>query len=166
MPGREQPREELSTGRATFLYFKHGLEHHEALARKTAAAFSNALSIAEYVYNQQEISEESKVSLHHLKLDLVAGSNFAWRTVHNNMLIRCSVALDSLSRTIPQIDSDHKVALLHAPFKCTTIFGGELAKLLKAIKESASSLTVYPALSLNHLALHWPWQVLQEEQLL
>ena len=94
------------------------------LARKTAAAFSNAWSIAKYVYNQPEISEESKAGIHHLKLDLVAGSSFAWRMVHNNMLMRHSVALDDLSRTIPLIDLDQKVALLHAPFKGTTLFGG------------------------------------------
>ena len=55
-----------------------------------------------------------------------------------------SVALENLSRTIPPIDSDQKVALLHAPFKGTTLFGGELAKLQKANKEGASSLTVFP----------------------
>ena len=48
------------------------LEEHEALARKTVAAFINTLSIAEYVYNQPEISGESKTGLHYLKLDLVA----------------------------------------------------------------------------------------------
>ena len=37
------------------------LKEHEALARKTAAVFSNALSMAEYVYNQPEISDESRV---------------------------------------------------------------------------------------------------------
>ena len=73
------------------------LKEHEALARKTAAAFNNALSIAEYVYNRPYLSEESKIGLHHLKLDLVAGANFAWRTVHNHMLMRRSVALDNLS---------------------------------------------------------------------
>ena len=31
------------------------------------------------------------------------------------------MALDNLSKTIPQIDSDQKVALLHAPFKGTTL---------------------------------------------
>ena len=87
------------------------------------------LSTAEYVYNQPEISEESRAGLYHLKLDLVAGSNFAWRMLHNNMLMCRSVALDNLSRTIPPIDSDQKVALLHAPFKVTTLYGGELAKL-------------------------------------
>ena len=49
------------------------------------AAFSNALSIAEYVYNRPDFSEESRVVLHHLKLDLVAGANFFWRMVHNHM---------------------------------------------------------------------------------
>ena len=81
---------------------------------KTAVAFSNALSIAEYVYNRPENSEESKAGLHNLKLDLVAGSNFTCRTVHNYMLMRCSVALDNMSKTIPPIHSDQRVALLHA----------------------------------------------------
>ena len=39
------------------------------------------------------------------------------------------MALDNLSKTIPPIDSDQRVALLHAPYKGTTIFGGELAKI-------------------------------------
>ena len=65
--------------------------------------------------------------------------------MHSNLLMHRSVALDNLSRTIPPIDSDQKVALLHTPFKDTTLFGGELAKLQKANKEHASSLTVFPA---------------------
>ena len=68
-------------------------------------------------HNRPEISEESKLGLHHLKLGLVAGANFAWRSVHNHMLMRCSMALDKLSKTIPQVDSDQRVALLQAPFK-------------------------------------------------
>ena len=96
------------------------LKEHEALARKTAAAFSSCLSIAEYVYNQPEISEESRVGLHQIKLDLVAGANFAYRVVHNHMLMRRSVALDNLSKTIPPIDPDQWVALLYAPFKDAT----------------------------------------------
>ena len=55
------------------------------------------------------------------------------------------MALDDLSKTIPPIDSDQGVALLHAPFKGTTLFGGELAKIYRANKEHASSVTVYPA---------------------
>ena len=84
------------------------------------------------MYNQPEISEESRIGLYHLKLDLVAGSNFAWTTVHNHMLMCRSVALDNLSKTIPPIDSDQKVDLLNASFKSTTIFRGELAKLHRA----------------------------------
>ena len=79
-----------------------------------------------------------------MKLDLVAGANFAWRTVHNHMLMRRSVGLDNLSKTIPPIDPDLKLALLHAPFNGTTLFKGELAKLHRANKEHASSVTVYP----------------------
>ena len=133
----DDPREQINITSGSFSLRATQLKKHEALARKTAVAFSNALSIAEYVYNQQEISEESRVGLHHLKLDLMAGSNFAWRMVHNHMLImRSSVALENLpkSKTIPPIDSDQKVALFHAPFKGTTLFGGELAKLHRVNK--------------------------------
>ena len=55
--------------------------------------------------------------------------------------------MDNLSKTIPPIESDHRVALLHASFKGTTLFGGKLAKLHRAKKERASSVTVYPAAS-------------------
>ena len=121
------------------------MKEHEAVARKTAAAFSNAFSIAEYVYNQPELSEGSRLGFHHIKLDLVAGSNYAWRSVHNHILMRRSVVLDYLSKTIPLTDPDQRVAFLHAPFRGTTLFGGELAKVYRANKEHASSMTVYPA---------------------
>ena len=85
------------------------------------------------------------VGLHHLKLDLVSDFNFAWRTVHNNMLMRRSIAKNNVSRTIPLIEEDQKVALLHAPFKGMTLFGSELAKLQKANMEHGSALTVFPA---------------------
>ena len=66
--------------------------------------------------------------------------------MHNHMLMHRSVALDNLSKTIPLIDPGQKVALLQAPFKGTTLFRGELAKLYRANnKERASSVTVYPA---------------------
>ena len=55
------------------------------------------------------------------------------------------MALDNLSKTIPPIVSNHQVASLHAPIKGTTFFGGELAKLHRANKERANSVTVYPA---------------------
>ena len=143
----DDPRERVDITSGSFSIHASQLKENEALARKTAAAFSNALSLAKYLYNQPEISEESKAGLHHLKLDLMAGSNFAWRTVHNNMLMRHSVALDNLSGTVSKKNSDQKEALLHAPFKGTTLFEGELAKLHRANKESASSVTVYPAAS-------------------
>ena len=71
------------------------------------------------------------------------------------MLMCRSVALDNLAETIPPIDPDQKVALLHAPFKGATLFGGEIAKLHRANKEHASSVTVYLAatLSLTPLSL-------------
>ena len=99
------------------------------MARKTATAFSNALPIAEYVYNQPELSEESRLGLHQIKLHLVAGANLAWRMVHNHMLMRHSVVLDNLSKTNPSVDPDQKMALLQAPFKGTTLFRGELTKV-------------------------------------
>ena len=115
------------------------------------------------MYNQPEISQESRVGLHHLKLDLVAGSNFAWRTVHNHMLMCRSVAVENLSKTIPLRDSDQKVALLHAPFKGTTLFRGELAKLHRPNKEPASSVTVYLAAASQtySTSVSRPWQVFQ-----
>ena len=91
------------------------------MARKTAAAFSNALPIAGYVYNLPELYEESRVGLHQIKLDLVAGANLAWRAVHNHMLMHRSVVLDNQSKTIPPIDPDQKVGLLYTPFKVTTV---------------------------------------------
>ena len=60
------------------------------------------------------------------------------------MLMRRSVFLDNLSKTIPPIDPDQRMALLHAPLKGTTLFGGELAKVYRANKERSSSVTVYP----------------------
>ena len=63
---------------------------------------------------------------------------------HNDMLIRGSIALENLSRTISLIDEDQKVAFLHAPFKGTTLFRGELVKLQKANTERASALTMFP----------------------
>ena len=49
-----------------------------------------------------------------------------------------------MTRTVPPIDENQK-ALLHLPFKATTLFGGELAKLQKANTEHASAITVFPA---------------------
>ena len=60
------------------------------------------------------------------------------------MLLRRSIALDCLRRTLPPIDDDQKLALLHAPFKGTTLFGGELAELQEANTKRAAISTVFP----------------------
>ena len=46
----DNPRERVDLSSGLFSFHASQLLEHEALARKTAAAFSNALSIAEYVY--------------------------------------------------------------------------------------------------------------------
>ena len=113
----------------------------EALSRKNPAAASNALSMAKYIYNYPGMPEEAKAVMLHLKLDLVAHCNFSWREPHNKMLLHRSIALDNL------IDEDQGLALLyhvHAPFKGTTLFGGELAKLQEANTKHAATFTVFP----------------------
>ena len=79
-----------------------------------------------------------------LKLDIISFLNYAWREVHNKMLLCRSIALDCLERTLPPIDQDQKLALLHAPFRGTTLFGGELAKLQEANTKRAATFTVFP----------------------
>ena len=54
-----------------------------------------------------------------------------------------SIALDCLRRTLPPIDDDQKLALLHALFKGTTLFGGELAKLQEANTKRDATFTVF-----------------------
>ena len=62
--------------------------------------------------------------------------------MHGERLItRCFYAL---RRTLPPIDDDQKLALLHTPFKGTTLFGGELAKLQEANTKRAATFTVFP----------------------
>ena len=78
-----------------------------------------------------------------LKLDIISCLNYAWREAHNKIL-RHSIALDCLRRTLPPIDGDdQKLALLHASFKGTTLFGGELAKLQEANTKRAATFTVF-----------------------
>ena len=55
-----------------------------------------------------------------------------------------SIALDCLERILPPIDADQKLALLHANFKGTTLFGGELAKLQEANMKLAATFTMFP----------------------
>ena len=107
------------------------------MSRKSAAAASTALSIAEYIDNYPGMPEGARAAMLLLKLDIISFLNYAWREVHSKMLLRRSIALDCLERTLPPIDQDQKLALLHAPFKRTTLFGGELAKL-------QATFTVFP----------------------
>ena len=116
----------------------------ETMSRKSAAAASTALSIAEIVDNYPGMPEGARAAMLLLKLDIISFLNYAWREVHNKMLLRRSIALDCLERTLPPIDEDQKLALLHAPFKGTTLFGGELAKLQEANTKPAATFTVFP----------------------
>ena len=79
-----------------------------------------------------------------LKLDIISCLNYAWREAHNKMLLRRSIALDCLRRTLPPIDDDKICSLLHASFKGITLFGGELAKLQEANTKCAATFTVFP----------------------
>ena len=88
--------------------------------------------------------EGARAAMLLLKLDIVSFLHYAWREVHNKMLLRRSIALDCLDRTLPPIDEDQKLALLHAPFKGTTLFGGELAKLQEANTKRAATFNVFP----------------------
>ena len=116
----------------------------ETMSRKSAAAASTALSIAEFIDNYPGLPEGARAAMLLLKLDIISFLNYAWREVHNKMLLRRSIALDCLERTLPPIDEDQKLALLHAPFKGTTLFGGELAKLQEANTKRAATFTVFP----------------------
>ena len=114
------------------------------MSHKNAAAASTALSLAEYIDNYPGMPEGARAAMLLLKLDIVSCLHYAWREAHNKMLLHRSIALDCLRRTLPPIDEDQKLALLHAPFKGTTLFGGELAKLQKANTKRAATFTVFP----------------------
>ena len=47
-------------------------------------------------------------------------------------------------KDLPPIDEDQRLALLHAPFKGTTLFRGELAKLQEANTKHAATFAVFP----------------------
>ena len=104
---------------------------------------TRALSIAEYIDNYPGMPEGARAAMLLLKLDIISFLNYAWREVHNKMLLRRSIALDCLERTLPPIDQDQKLALLHAPFRGTTLFGGEMAKLQEANTKRAATFTVF-----------------------
>ena len=135
-------RVDISSGSASLTASQ--LLDQETMSRKSAAAASTALSIAEFIDNYPGMPESARAAMLLLKLDIVSFLHYAWREVHNKMLLRRSIALDCLERTLPPIDEDQKLALLHAPFKGTTLFGGELAKLQEANTKHAATFTVFP----------------------
>ena len=104
----------------------------------------HSVSIAEFIDNYPGMPEGARAAMLLLKLDIVSFLHDAWREVHNKMLLRRFFALYCLGRTLPPIDEDQKLALLHAPFKGTTLFGGELAKLQEANTKRAATFTVFP----------------------
>ena len=140
----EDPRTgvDISSGSASLTASQ--LIDQEAMSRKNAAAASTALSLAEYIDNYPGMPKGARAVMLLLKLDIISCLNYTWREAHNKMLLRRSIALDCLRRTLPPIDEDQKLALLHAPFKGTTLFGGELAKLQEANTKRAATFTVFP----------------------
>ena len=124
-PEHPRTRVDISSGSASLSASQ--LIDQEAMSRKNAAAASTALSLAECIDNYPGMPEGARAAMLLLKLDIVLCMHYAWREVHNKMLLRRSIALDCL--TLPPIDEDQKLALLHAPFNRTTLFGGELTKL-------------------------------------
>ena len=141
-PEDPRTRVDISSGSASLTASQ--LIDQEALSRKNAAAASTALSLAEYIDNYPGMPEGARAVMLLLKLDIISCLNYACREVHNKMLLRRFIALDCLRRTLPPIDDDQKLALLHAPFKGTTLFGGELAKLQEVNTKRAATFTVFP----------------------
>ena len=141
-PEEPRTRVDITSGSASLSASQ--LQDQETMSRKSAAAASTALSIAEYIDNYPGMPEGARAAMLLLKLDIISFLNYAWREVHNKMLLRRSIALDCLERTLPPIDQDQKLALLYAPFRGTTLFGGELAKLQEVNTKRAATFTVFP----------------------
>ena len=81
--------------------------------------------------------EGAKAVMHHLKLD----------SHGERRITRCFYTAPlpwTVRKTLPQIDEYQKLALLHAPFKGTTLFGGELAKLQEANMKRVATFAVFP----------------------
>ena len=129
---------------------------------------------AEYALGQVDLSEETRAILIQICLNVAAESQFTWRSVHNHMIMRCSVTLmivpssitlNTFFNSVPPIDEDKKAELLHAPLKSPTLFRGALAKRtwngmgqdLHRFSLSCSSLFL-----LFQPALHGSWSELQE----
>ena len=95
-------------------------------------------------YQWPSIYTITQVCLLHLKLDLVACCNFSWREAHNKMLLRRSIALDNLRKTLLPIDEDQRLALLHASFTGTTLFVGGIGETPRGEHEACCDLYCVP----------------------
>ena len=94
-------RVDISSGSASLTASQ--LLDQEAMSCKNAAAASTALSLAEYIDNYPGMPEGARAVMLLLKLDIISCLNYAWRETHNKMLLRRSIALDCLRRTLPLI---------------------------------------------------------------
>ena len=103
-PEDPRTRVDISSGSASLSASQ--LIDQEAMSCKNAAAASTALSLAEYIDNYPGMPEGARAAMLLLKLDIVSCLHYAWREVHNKMLLRRSIALDCLRRTLPPVDKD------------------------------------------------------------
>ena len=113
----EDPRTQVDISSGSASLTASQLIDQEAMSRKNAASASTALSLAEYIDNYPGMPEGARAVMQLLKLDIISCLNYAWREAHNKMLLRRSIALDCLRRSLPPIADDQKLALLRAPFK-------------------------------------------------
>ena len=74
-PDDPRTRVDISSGSASLTASQ--LIEQKALLQKNAAAASNALSMAGYIYNYPGMPEGAKAVMLHLKFDLVVCCNFS-----------------------------------------------------------------------------------------
>ena len=98
-PEEPRTRVDITSGSASLTASQ--LQDQETMSRKSAAAASTALSIAEFIDNYPGMPEGARAAMLLLKLDIISFLNYAWREFHNKMLLRRSIALDCLERTLP-----------------------------------------------------------------
>ena len=91
-PEDPRTRVDITSGSASLTASQ--LQDQETMSRKSAAAASTALSIAGFIDNYPGMPEGARAAMLLLKLDIVSFLHYAWREVHNKMLLRRSIALD------------------------------------------------------------------------
>ena len=104
----EDPRTRVDISSQSASLSASQLIDQEAMSRKNVAAASTALSLAEYIDNYPGMPEGARAAMLLLKLDIVSCLNYAWRVMHNQMLLRSSIAVDCLRSTLPPIDEDQR----------------------------------------------------------